>query len=116
MDTFGAAPAAFQAWIAATIKAELAARDWSVRKLAAAAGFSSEQQLGRYMRCQRALNIEQLASIAQALGMSVSELIEKTESRRDAASTVERASVLSAVDHHLSEREKLRQSGEAVTD
>ena len=116
MDTFAASPYVYQAWIVATIKAELGARGWSVEKLAATAGFSSGQQLGRYMRCQRALSLDQLASIAQALDMTGSELTAKAETRRDTASVVERASVLSAVDPHLSERERMRQSGEAVTD
>jgi transcriptional regulator with XRE-family HTH domain len=64
------------------IKAEMAARDWKQSDLAKNAGISTSA-MSRYMSGDRKMDLENMADIAEALGLTYWELAARAQRRLD---------------------------------
>ena len=64
------------------IKAEMAARDWKQSDLAKNAGISTSA-MSRYMNGERVMDLENMADIAEALGLTYWELAARAQRRLD---------------------------------
>lgn len=81
METDGPDSYGYQSWLVATINAEAGVLRWTDSELARRCGMH-KTTLGRYLRMERHLTVDQMAAIAAALGMDVVSLAQKTEQRR----------------------------------
>ncbi|MFF2678068.1 helix-turn-helix domain-containing protein [Arthrobacter koreensis] len=72
----------FASAVAATLRAERAARRWTYRELADAAGMT-EQSVMRYLTGKRDLHMADLGSLADALGISPARIVQQAMERRE---------------------------------
>lgn len=116
METDGPDSYGYQAWLVATINAELGSRRWNYAELARLCSMN-KSSLGRYLRMERHMTVDQMAAIANALGFDTAGLAERTAQRRHEASPAERAAVIISADPTLSWKQKLaRMSGASHSD
>lgn len=103
-----------QAWLARAIQAERGAIGMPISQLADQSGMVY-RVLHRALKCERDLSVEQLARIAQALGVSVSYLVLEAERRRNSATAAERAAVIIESDRTLTAGQKATLKRESET-
>ena len=94
-----------QAWTASAIRAETAARHWSIRTLGHNSGVP-DKTLRRALDCERDMNLEQLDRIARALDVGPAYLLLEGVRRQAVATPAERAALTINTDPALSTREK----------
>jgi transcriptional regulator with XRE-family HTH domain len=103
-----------QEWIAQAINAERAARGMTIKALATASGVP-ERSLIRVLKCERDLNVAQLAKLAAALGVLPSYLQLEAERRYARATPEARAAAIIQSDETLTSRQKNALLGESIT-
>ena len=79
MGTYGTD---IQTAMTAQIKAEIAARDWKQSELSKRSGIPTSS-LSRYLNGEREMSLNVFADIAEALGLSILELVGRAQRRLD---------------------------------